>query len=130
MASTPAFGSTPRMASAAVSATADNSWTTFTNAIDLITGVAAGTKIEEIVFQGIGVTVAGVVNVVFYDGTTNHLLDQVLVTALTATSTAIGFRAVRQYPNLVLPNANCKIKISSMVASQLIKATAFGADLT
>ena len=129
MSSTPSFAVTPRVGSAAVSSSADNSWTTFTNAVDILTGVASGTKIEEVVIQGLGVTTAGVLNIIYYDGTTNHLFDQVLITAVSGTSTAITFRAVRQYSNLILPSSSAKLRASSMVASQLIRVTAFGADL-
>ncbi len=93
-----------------------------------MTGVAAGTKVEEIVFQGIGTTVAGIINVYVYDGTNYNLIDQVLVTAITSSTTATMFRARRQYQNLLLPSTSHSIRVSSMVASQLVQVSVTGAD--
>ena len=131
MATTPAFASTPRTGSIIASATFDASLTAPTNVGIIITGVAAGTKIEEVVMQALGTTVAGVVNLFLFDATTYHLYDQFLVTAVTSSTTAKGWRVSRAYPNLVLPTASWSLRFTVTVAGlqSLIKGTATGGDL-
>ncbi len=131
MASTPSFAATPILGAGLVHATLDTSLTAPTNVTSLFTAGASGTKVEEIVFQGVGTTVAGVVNVFAYDGTTHHLVDQVLVSAVTSSTTAVAWRAVRQYTNLVLPSASWVLRVTNTVSGNqsLIKVSAFGASL-
>lgn len=126
MATDPAFAATTLLGANAVAAAADNSWTTFPNAVDIVTGGASGSKIEEVWFQGIGVTVNGIVNLIYFDGTTNHLIDQVLFAGVSGSSTAAAERFIRRYPNLFLGSNTQKLRASSMVASQLVKVIAFG----
>jgi hypothetical protein len=128
MASTPSFAVTSKVGTGAVSGTASTSFTSPSNPTTIVTGASGGTKIEEIIFQGIGTTVAGTVNVFVHDGTNYSLIDQVLVTAITSSTTAAMFRARRQYQNLILPSTSWTLRVSSMVASQLIQVSAFGAD--
>jgi hypothetical protein len=134
MASTPSFAATPILGSGLVHATLDTSLTAPSNITSLFTAGSSGTKVEEIVFQGVGTTVAGVVNVFAYDGSaggTYHLIDQVLVSAVTSSTTAVAFRAVRQYTNLVLPSSSWSLRVTNTVSGNqaLIKVSAFGASL-
>lgn len=126
MTADPGFASTVLLGANSVSATADNSWTTFTNAVDIVTGGASGSKIEEVIFQGIGVTLNGVVNLILFDGSTNHLIDQVLFAGISGSTTVLAERFVRRYPNLFLASSSQKLRASSMVANQLVKVSAFG----
>ena len=128
MASSPIFATTPKVGSAAVSATADTGWTSPSNAVTILTGGASGSKIEEVVFQGIGVTLAGMVNLFVYDGSTYSLIDQVKFLGVTGSTTASNERFVRQYSNLLIPSSSYTLRASSMVASQLVRVTAFYAD--
>lgn len=128
MATSPAFASTAALGSQTISSSADNTWTAPANTVTIVTAGASGTKIEEIVVQGIGVTIAGMLNIYIHDGTNYHLFDQVSISAVTATTTATAYRAVRQYTNLVL-KSGWSLRASSMVASQLAKVSAFGGDL-
>lgn len=131
MASTPSFAATPILGAGLVPGTADTSLTAPTNVTSLFTAGSSGTKVEEIVFQGVGTTVASVVNVFAYDGSTYHLIDQVLVSAVTSSTTAVAWRAVRQYTNLVLPSSSWSLRVTNTVAGNvsLIKVSAFGASL-
>jgi len=128
MASSPAFSSTVIVGSGLVPATLDTSLTAPTNVTTIVTGGASGTKIEELVFQGVGTTVASVVNVFLYDGSTYHLYDQVLISAVTSSTTAVAFRTNRQYANLFLKDNNWSLKVSNTVAGNqsMIKVTASG----
>lgn len=130
MASTPAFAATVVVGSGLITG-ADTSLTAPTTTTTIVTAGSSGTKIEEIVFQGTGTTVASVLNVFRYDGTTYHLIDQVLITAVTSSTTAVAFRAVRQYANLLLANGDT-LRVSQTVSSTAadrLKVTAFGGSL-
>lgn len=131
MATTPAFAATPAVGSGIVPATLDTSLTAPANATTILTGIAAGTKIEEIVVEGLLTTVAGVLNVFLHDGTTYHLYDQFLITAVVSSTTAKAYRASRQYPNLVLLNASWTLRVSQTVAGNQsgLKVTATGGSL-
>lgn len=131
MASTPSFAATPILGAGLIPATLDTSLTAPTNTTSLFTAGSSGTKVEEIVFQGVGTTAAGVVNVFAYDGSTYHLIDQVLVSAVTSNTTSVAFRAVRQYTNLVLPSSSWSLRVTGTVSTNqsMIKVSAFGASL-
>lgn len=129
MASTPAFAATPNVGSALVPGTADTSLTAPTNVATVFTAGANGAKIEEIVVQGVGTTVAGVVNVFRHDGSTYHLIDQFVVTVVTSSTTAAAYRLAKVYENLLL-KATETLRVTITVAGDqsLLKVTAFGGD--
>lgn len=85
-----------------------------------------GAKIEELVVEGLGVTVAGVLVHSLFDGTTYHSFDSTVVTVVTPTTAVAPFRSSTRYANLFLP-AGWSIVTSSWVASQLAKVTVIGA---
>lgn len=134
MASSPGFAATPNLGSALAPATADTSLTAptnnATNVSTVLTAAASGTRIDEIRFQAVGTTVAGVVNVFAWDGTTHHLIDQVLVSAVTSSTTAVAWQQVKSYQNLVLKSNSWQLRFAVTVAGlqSMIKVTAFGAD--
>lgn len=130
MASAPEFSATIKLGSGLVPATLDTSLTAPTNVTTIVTGAATGTKIEELVFQGVLTTVASVVNVFLYDGSTYHLYDQVLISAVTSSTTAVAFRTNRQYSNLFLPDNTWSLRVTNTVAGNQsgIKVTASGGD--
>ena len=55
-----------------VSATLDLSLTAPTNITTIVTAASTGTKIDHLRVQGVGTTVAGVLNVFLFDGATYH----------------------------------------------------------
>ena len=128
MASAPVFAATPVCWSGLVPATADTSMVTPTNVTTLGTAGASGTKIEEIVCQGVGTTAAGVVNIFLYDGSTYHLYDFFIVPAYTASTTVGAWRASRQYQNLILPANTWTLRCTVTTAGDqsLVKVTATG----
>lgn len=129
MATAPAFAATPNVGSGLTPATLDTSLTAPTNITTILTAGASGSKINEIVLQGVGTTVASVVNVFRYDGSTYHLVDQFLVAAVTSSSTAVAYRANKTYTNLIL-KATETLRVTNTVAGNqsMIKVTAFGGD--
>ena len=128
MASAPVFAATPVCWSGLVPATADPSMVTPTNVTTLGTAGASGTKIEEIVCQGVGTTAAGVINIFLYDGSTYHLFDLFIVPAYTSSTTAGAWRASRQYQNLILPANTWTLRCTVTTAGNqsMVKVTATG----
>lgn len=127
MAAAPTFAVTPRIGAVSV-ATADSSYTAPTNVGTLITGVTAGTRINEIVIKSAATSAAAVVRIFLYDGTTYWLFDEVLIAAATGSSTVAQFRTRVTYENLVLPSSSWSVRVTTSV-SQATHVTAFGADL-
>lgn len=130
MATAPAFAATPRVGSIIASATLDTSLTAPTNVGIIITGAASGTKIEQVVMQGLGTTVAGVINLFIYDNTTYHLFDQWLVPPITSSTILRAWQSAHNYNWLFLPATTWSLRFTVTVAGlqSLIKATAFGGD--
>ena len=131
MAASPAFISTPRIGRCSLSTA--NTATDGTGTItDLITGVAAGTRVLSINVQGTATTVAALVNIFLYDGTQWDLFDQVTITATTGSNTVKGYRLVTAYTDLVLPSTSHKLGATISVAptTGTVRVAAFGGDLT
>lgn len=131
MATDAAFANVPRVGMANPSATANNSFSSWANAVDLITGVAAGTVINRITVVGSGTpTIAGGLCILLNLSGTQKMIDEFIISALTGSATVATYWDSRSYSDLILPDANAKLQIASRVASQLVTAFAFGADLT
>lgn len=131
MATAAAFAATPHIGAATANATLDTSLTAPTNIATIITGVAApGSKVEEVTMQALGTTVAGVINLFLYDGSTYHLFDQWQVPAVTSSTILKAWRSTRLYSNLLLPTASWSLRFTVTVAGlqSLIKGSAFGGD--
>ena len=132
MASAPVFGSVARIGFAAVSTANTNRDGTGTIA-DILTGVAAGTRIERIVLKATGDPADSVVTIFIHDGTAYRLFDEIDIGDPAAASTTVtGYRVEKPYDNLVLPSASYKLAAAITVAltAGVINAFAFGADLT
>lgn len=131
MAASPAFISAPRIGRCSLSTA--NTATDGTGTItDLITGVAAGTRVLSINVQGTATTVAALVNIFLYDGTNYDLFDQFTISATTGSNTVKGYRLVTAYTDLVLPTATWKLGATISVAptTGTVRVSAFGGDLT
>jgi len=131
MAASPAFISTPRIGRLSLSTA--NTATDGTGTInDLITGVAAGTRVLSINVQGTATTVAALVNIFLWDGTQWDLFDQITISATTGSNTVKGYRLVTAYTDLVLPSASHKLGATITVAptTGTVRVAAFGGDLT
>jgi hypothetical protein len=127
MATSPAFATTPRIGTVSV-ATADSSYTAPTNVGTLITGVAAGTKVNEIVVKCAATSAAAIVRVFLYDSSTYWLFDEITVAAATGSATVQQTRVSTTYNNLILPSTSWSVRVTTSV-SQTTHVTAFGADL-
>jgi hypothetical protein len=91
MAAAPSYASTPVTWAGLVPATADTSLTAPAHVTTLGTatssGGSTGTKINEIDVIPVATTVAGLVNVFLYDGTSYHLHESVEIPVATVNAT-------------------------------------------
>lgn len=132
MASTPAFANVPRLGIASVSTANTNRDGTGTIA-DIITGVAAGTRVDRVVLKATGDPADSVVTLFIYDGSTYQLFDEFDIgNPAAGATTDASYRFEKAYTDLVLPSASFKLAAAITVAltSGVIKVFAFGADLT
>lgn len=130
MATDPVYAASPNVDAALVHATLDTSLTAPSNVSTIFTAGSSGAKIDEIVVQGVGTTVAGVLNIWRHNGSSYFLYDQVLITAVTSSATAAAFRERRTYPNLLL-EANETLRISQTVSGNqsMLMVHAIGGNL-
>lgn len=131
-AATPSFAVIPRAAVAAVSAanTARDGTGTI---VDIMVGVTAGTKINEVVVQTTGDPADSAVTLFLHNGTAFFLFDEVdMGNPAAAAATVSGFRYSKSYNNLVLPSSSWKLGAAITVAltAGVLNVFAFGADLT
>ena len=127
MAASPVFAVTPRLSSVAVSVANTNRDGTGT-IVSLITGVAAGTRINEISVQATVTTTAGMVRIYLYDGTNYRLWDEVSIAAATVSASVKGIRVATTYNNLILPSASWQL-FASTHNGEAFTVTTMGADL-
>ena len=115
MASTPNFTATPRIGLGSVTSANTNRDGTGT-IVDIITGAANGTKVNEVVIKSTGRPADSILTLFINDGSTNWLFDEIDLGAPSAsTTTATAYRTTVQYANLVLPNASWKLRAAVTV---------------
>lgn len=133
MATTAQFASTVNNGAQLLGAV-ETSTTVPTTTSTLITAGASGTKVEEIVVEAATTsltptTVAGLVYIFLYDGTTYHLYDTITVTAVTASATVAPFRANKTYANLIIKTGwSVRASQSQSSNASLLKVHAVGGD--
>jgi hypothetical protein len=123
---TPVFG-------AALLTTADTSLTAPTTVGTVITAGASGTRIDFIEIQGVATTVAGIVNLFIYNGTTYHLWQQIPIVAVTSSTTATAFSttcSTNNCPNvmpMIIPTGY-SLRATTTIAQTGVKVIAYGGD--
>ena len=133
MATTPSFIGTPRIGVGTVDTaqTARASGTT-SNVVDVITGAASGTRILEVVVKADGDPADCTVVLWLYDGSTNHVFDELdLGNPAAGSATVASYGGTLTYSNLVLPNASWKLQasITATPTAGAVKVIALGGDL-
>lgn len=131
MASTPNFVGTARIGIGQVSTANTNRDGTGT-IVDVITGVAAGTRINEVVVQATGDPADSIVTLYLYDGTNTRLFGEIdLDNPAAASATVTGYRASVRFDNLVLPSSSWKLQaaITAAPTSGVVNVIALGGDL-
>ena len=129
MASVPSFIATGRVAIVNVAAanTALDGSGTIT---PLIAGALSGTRITTITVKSAATSVAAVVNLFLSTdgGITWKLFESMLVTAITPSTTAMSFRTSATFDDLILPDANFVIGVTTTIA-QSTNVYVLGGDL-
>lgn len=129
MASSPSFAATPRTAVVQVS-TANTSRDGTGTIATVITGGTSGSRIDSVQVVATGTTTAGVVRLFLHDGTNARLFDEILVTAITPSTTVQVFGAVRQYSMtqpVILATNSWSLRASTNNA-ETFNVIAFGGD--
>jgi hypothetical protein len=127
MANQPVFAIAPRIGLGQVSTANTNRDGTGTIAT-ILTGASTGTRINQIVIEGIATTTAGMVRIYFNDGTNTRLFDEFQVVANTVSASSVAYRASKTYDSLILPNASWSVRASTHNA-ETFNIFIFGADL-
>ena len=126
------YASTPKFGSANLT-TADTSLTAPTTVGTIVTAGASGTRIDYIDIQGVATTVAGLINLFVYDGTTYVLWQQVPVQVVTSSTTVPAYQAVLSSNSnanimpLTLPTGY-SLRAATSVAQTGVRVTAYGGD--
>lgn len=71
-----------------------------TGLTQLTTTSTNGTKVPLLTIQSTGTSVAGLLSIWLYNGTTSYLIDEIPITAVTPSTTAVGFSVQRDYSSL------------------------------
>ena len=126
------YASTPKVGIALLT-TADTSLTAPTTVGTVLTAGASGSRIDYIEIMGVATTVASLINLFLYDGTTYSLWQQVPVYAITTSTTTPSFTAnLASNSNanimpLVIPTGY-SLRATTTVAQTGVKVIAYGGD--
>ena len=97
------YASTPRAAVGQVS-TANTARDGTGTLATIFTAGSSGSRVDDIKIQATGTTTAGVVRLFLHDGTNARLFAEILVTAVTPSTTVEAFSAVLLNQAIILPN--------------------------
>ena len=126
------YASTPKVGSATLT-TADTSLTAPTTVGTIVTAGTSGTRIDYIDIQGVATTVAGLINLFIYDGTTYILWNQVPVQIVTSSTTVPAFAAYLSSNSnanimpLTLPTGY-SLRATTSITQTGVRVTAYGGD--
>lgn len=98
---TPAIGIATLTSATAVTSRANITGTT--GLVQLTPVSTDGKRIDSIRVKGKGTTVASILSIWLYNGTTSFLYDEIVIDAVTASNTAISDLGSRTYSDLALP---------------------------
>ena len=114
MATNANYASIPRAAAAVLSAANTNRDGTGT-IVTILAGGTSGSRVDDIRISATGTTTAGMIR--FYlsldGGTTNRLLFEVPVTAVTPSATVQSFQTLLTNLGITLPDANAQLRAST-----------------
>jgi hypothetical protein len=98
---TPIVGIATLTAATAITSRANITGTT--GLVQLTATSTNGTKIDAITVEAKGTTVANIISIWIYNGTTSYLYAEIAVTAITPSTTTTAFTSTTTFNNLVLP---------------------------
>jgi hypothetical protein len=125
MASTPSYIGTPKIGVAQISTANTNRDGTGTIGT-VFTAGSSGSRIERVVVVAPGTTTAGVIRLFIHDGTNYRLYREILVTAITPSTTIEVYRAELVLNDFILPNGY-SLRASTHNA-ETFNVEAFGGD--
>lgn len=126
MATTPSFASTVRVGLGTL-ATADTARTgTPTDVVTVFTAGSSGSRIDEINIIATATTTAGVVRLWIYNGTTYYLFEEILVSAITPSTSVATFNTTLTFNNFMLPTGHSLRATTNN--SEGFNVIAFGGD--
>lgn len=132
MATSGAFAATPRVGAAIITAL-ETSLTVPTQSVAIISAGTNGSLLAEIVIHGVTTsltptTVAGLVYLFLFDGSTYNLFDTLAVSAVTASATVAPFRTNKLYTESI--QSGWSIRASQSIAgnNSLLKVMALVGD--
>lgn len=137
MATDPSFAATVNNGAVALSGV-DASPPVGTSAVVVLTAGTGGSKVEEVRVQATGTTVASLVFIWLYDGTSYRLFDTVVVRAITPSTTAPAYRALNSdfgsgsgtYTNLFLKSGwSLRASMSVAPTTGTMVVFGFGGDM-
>ena len=103
MASAPTYASTP--VGAVVQIATANTNRDGTGALGTLhTAGSTGTRIDDIYITATGTTTAGVIRMFMFDGTNNRLIQEILVTAITPSTSVSVWSVTLTNQAIILPN--------------------------
>lgn len=98
---TPIFPNVPVIGVASINtASTIRTYTDSSTLTKIVDAGANGTRIDAVKVIARGNTTAGIVRLVFSDGTNYKMLDEVLVSSITVSSTVAAFKKVVVYPSV------------------------------
>ena len=98
-----------------------------TNGLAAITPASTnGKRVDSITVKAKGVSVASIVGIWLYDGTTSYMIDEIDVAAVTASTILDSFAVTRNYSNFTIP-PTYRLFASETVQTDL-NVFAFGGD--
>ena len=124
---TPPFPQKMKLAQATITAvTTDKTGATTTNIKTLYTATTDGTKVTQIGYKIQGTSVAGtfLIWITETDGTTMHLFDEILIAAVTSSTTVATAKVVNSYPDLQLASGQ-KVMVGFTTISGSVNCDAF-----
>jgi len=112
MATTAQYAATPRTAVGSVSTanTARNGTGTIAT---IFTGGTNGSRIDDITVIATGTVTAGVVRLFLNDGTTSYLLQEIMVTATTPSTTVQTFTSQLLNQSIILASSSWSLRAST-----------------
>jgi hypothetical protein len=112
MASAPIYIGSPQTWQAALSAANTNRDATGT-IVDVVSGGSSGSRLDKIRVVASGTTSAGVIRLYLYDGTNTYLIKEIVVSAITPSTTQEVWSGEWDADGLVLPNNTWKLRAST-----------------
>lgn len=123
----PPFPQTPILGAASITTalTARTNITGTTGLTLLVASQTNGFRLDAISIKASATSAAGQVFVWLYDGTTARLIDEILQTAITGSTTVASDYNIKQYQNFNVPT-NTSLYVSGTI-TQNYNVTAYGA---